>query len=140
MTTATSTLEHFAAAFNSGDATRVADCYTTDAIQQHVMLGTSQGRAAILAAESPMFAAFSDVSWTANRIVEAAAGGWHAVEWTVVATNTGPLATPAGEVPATGRTVTLTGASLLQITDDELIAEEHRYFDTMAMLTQLGLT
>jgi limonene-1,2-epoxide hydrolase len=139
MATATSTIDNLGAAMESGDATRIAGCYTEDTVMQHPMQGTVRGRAAILAFEEPMLAAFSDLAVTASCIVEGGAGDWHAVEFAVDMTNTGPLPTPAGEVPATGRTVTLKMASLFRIDGDGLIVEERRYFDPMALFTQLGL-
>lgn len=139
MSTFSTAINRLSAAFNSGDAANIAACYCSDATQVHVMLGTNTGRAAIQAAEAPMFKAFSNTSWKADKLVESADGKWHAVEWTVSATNSGPLATPAGELPATGRAISLSGASLVRLGDDGLIAEERRYFDTMGMLKQLGI-
>jgi SnoaL-like domain len=139
MSTFSTTIDTFIEAYNSGDVDRIAGCYDEHGRQVHVLLGVSQGRAAIADAERPMFAAFSDISWQATRTVEAATGDWHAVEWMVDATNTGTLVSPVGTLPATGRIVHLAGCSLMCINENGLIAEEHRYFNPGEMFAQLGL-
>lgn len=62
-----------------------------------------------------------------------------AVEWEYSGTNTGPLPTPAGVLPATNRRMTLRGASFLRLDTEGLIAEEHRYYDARALFQQLGV-
>ena len=54
-------------------------------------------------------------------------------------TNTGPLATPQGELPPTNKRVDLKGASFLQLDSSGKIAEERRYYDSGTMMRQLGL-
>lgn len=61
-----------------------------------------------------------------------------ATELSFTGTHTGPLVTPAGELPPTGRPVTLHSASFLYFRDG-LIGEEHTYANQVAFLTQLGL-
>jgi len=61
-----------------------------------------------------------------------------ATEVSFSGTNTGPLPSPAGMLPPTGRTVHLRSASMLQIRDG-LIASEHNYADQLELMTQLGL-
>jgi ketosteroid isomerase-like protein len=53
-------------------------------------------------------------------------------------THTGPLATPAGDVPPTGKPLRLAFADVFVIRDG-LIVEHHIYYDQVAFLTQLGL-
>jgi hypothetical protein len=48
------------------------------------------------------------------------------------------MRTPAGDVPATGRSVDLRWMSSYEVRGDEL-ASEHLYFDQAALLDQLGL-
>ena len=60
------------------------------------------------------------------------------VEGRYTGTNTGPLATPAGEVPATGRSMVLPFADVFRITDGR-IAEHRIYYDGLGLLAQLGL-
>jgi steroid delta-isomerase-like uncharacterized protein len=61
-----------------------------------------------------------------------------ALESTVRGTNTGPFATPAGEIPATGREVTFDFCTILQIENGKITGGRH-YFDTATMMRQLGL-
>jgi uncharacterized protein (TIGR02246 family) len=62
-----------------------------------------------------------------------------AVEVVFTGTHTGPLMTPNGPIPPTGKRVTTHQASILRIKDG-LIAAEHGYADPLEMLVQLGLT
>jgi uncharacterized protein (TIGR02246 family) len=61
-----------------------------------------------------------------------------ATEVIFTGTHTGPLVTPNGSVPATGKTVVVHSASILRIKDG-LIASEHVYMDQLEMMTQIGL-
>src|SRR6266508_2168782 len=61
-----------------------------------------------------------------------------AVELVFMGTHTGPLATPDGLIPPTGRRVTLQSASILRFKEG-LIASEHAYPDQLDFMTQLGL-
>jgi predicted ester cyclase len=61
-----------------------------------------------------------------------------ATEVVFTGTHTGPMLSPSGEIPPTGRRVTLRSASVLEIKDG-LIASEHVYLDQLEMMGQLGL-
>ena len=61
-----------------------------------------------------------------------------AVETVLTGTYTGPLSTPDGTIPPTGRPVKIRLLSILRIRDG-LVASEHVYFNPLDMLTQLGL-
>jgi predicted ester cyclase len=82
--------------------------------------------------------AFPDGRHTIDRAVEA--GTSVAVEGRWTGTHTGAFATPQGDVPPTGRTVTMTFALFV---DGDLDARECRraaiYMDQLAMAAQLGL-
>lgn len=80
--------------------------------------------------------AFPDGQFRHDRRVIADATA--ATELTFTGTHTGPLVTPAGDLPPTGRPVTLRSASFMSF-HDGLIAEEHSYSNQLAFLTQLGL-
>jgi steroid delta-isomerase-like uncharacterized protein len=53
-------------------------------------------------------------------------------------THTGPLMTPAGEIPATGRSATWQVCEVWKMRDGKL-ASIHNYQDSATMLRQLGL-
>ncbi|WP_448627517.1 ester cyclase [Geodermatophilus sp. URMC 64] len=65
-------------------------------------------------------------------------GDRFAIEGTWTGTHTGPLATPQGEVPPTGRTVTMPFCAVATQRDDRL-AQVTVYLDQLGMLAQLGL-
>ena len=65
-------------------------------------------------------------------------GDRFAARLTFTGTHTGPLATPQGHVPPTGRSVALPSCLLGTIRDGRLTAARV-YLDQLAMLTQLGL-
>ncbi len=67
-------------------------------------------------------------------------GGRVAVVVSVEGTNNGPLATPAGEMPPTGKTIAYEAAVQWTIDSDGLIAEERSNFDATGVAAQLGLT
>jgi steroid delta-isomerase-like uncharacterized protein len=64
--------------------------------------------------------------------------GGAVVEFTGRGTNTGPLATPAGEQPATGRAVELEFCDVMEIRDGKIV-RGRSYFDMASMMRQLGL-
>lgn len=57
----------------------------------------------------------------------------------VSASNTGPLKTPAGVLPPTGKQIEFRGVSIMQIKDGK-IDEEWLYFNQTPVLLQLGYT
>jgi steroid delta-isomerase-like uncharacterized protein len=59
-------------------------------------------------------------------------------EFTAKGTHTGPLLTPAGEVPPTGRTVDFIVCEVLQVKNGR-IASLHNYQDAASLMRQLGL-
>lgn len=67
-----------------------------------------------------------------------AGDGWVTLECVVRGTHTGPFATPAGEIPPTGRIVELPFSTFEQIQNGKLARARH-YYDTATMMRQLGL-
>jgi steroid delta-isomerase-like uncharacterized protein len=61
-----------------------------------------------------------------------------ATELEVVGTHTAPLHGPAGTIPATGKTVNIASCNAWKVRDGK-VASYHAYFDTGAMMAQLGL-
>ena len=81
--------------------------------------------------------AFPDI--TINRVINQIATDEAVVsEFTARGTHTGPLMTPAGEVPPTGRTVDFTVCEVWQIRDGK-VASLHNYQDAASLMRQLGL-
>jgi steroid delta-isomerase-like uncharacterized protein len=80
--------------------------------------------------------AFPDSKVETTRIIADDANA--VMEFTGAGTHGGPLQTPAGEVPATGRPLTLQFCQFLELEDGK-IARARLYFDAMSMLGQLGV-
>jgi len=57
----------------------------------------------------------------------------------VTATNTGPLNTPFGELPPTGKKIQFLGVTIMHIVDGKII-EDCIYFNQASVLQQLGFT
>ena len=79
---------------------------------------------------------FPDGRITIDTIV--AAGDTVVVEFTGRGTHTGPLVTSMGEIPATGKSVTLKLCDVLELKDGKVTAQRS-YLDTGSMMAQLGL-
>jgi len=74
---------------------------------------------------------------TIDRII--AQDDYVVVEFTGRGTHTGTLATPAGDIPATGRSVTLQLVDVLEFADEKVKAQRS-YFDSGSLMAQLGIT
>ena len=94
------------------------------------------GRDGVLAFLRVFQTAFPDGQLVAVASLEA--GDRAAVEGRFEGTHTGPLVTPAGEVPATGRRISFRWAALYQV-DGTRLMSEHLFFDQADFAAQLGL-
>jgi len=81
--------------------------------------------------------AFPDGMVTVDRII--AQDDYVVVEFTGRGTHTGTLATPAGNLPATGRSVTLQLVDVLDFADGK-VKSQRSYFDSGSLMAQLGIT
>jgi steroid delta-isomerase-like uncharacterized protein len=101
-----------------------------------VELGALDPRRRIIDALAERLRAFPDTSLTVKNI--AAAGEWVATEHVSAGTHQGPLATPAGEVPATGRTLQTEMAEWFRV-QRGLITVSRAYWDLGSAMRQLGI-
>jgi len=60
------------------------------------------------------------------------------VEFRGRGTHTGPLASPAGDIPATGRSVDIPFCQVYRLKGGKIVSS-HLYFDVATMMGQLGL-
>lgn len=81
--------------------------------------------------------AFPDGRIAIDKIISA--GDTVVVEFTGRGTQTGTLDTPAGEIAATGRSVTLQLCDVLEFASDGKIKAQRTYFDSASLLAQLGI-
>jgi len=125
-------------AMNSGDAAAVSRLYTEDATM--TISGEPEpvrGRKAIEETQAAWFRAFPGVKMEFPTVL--ISENYIVIEMIMKGTNSGPFTTPEGDIPATGRAVSLKGIMILKTTPEGLIAEDHTYYDTADFMKQLGL-
>jgi len=79
---------------------------------------------------------FPDGMVTVDRVI--ASGDHVVVEYTGRGTHTGTLSTGMGDLPATGRSMTIQLCDVLEFKDGKVLSQR-TYFDTGSMMAQLGL-
>ncbi len=80
-------------------------------------------------------AAMPDAVGTINNVIQTRDQVVQEVTWT--GTHTGPLATPDGEIPASGKHQT-TSAVLVSDYDGDQLKESRHYFDMLTLRQQIG--
>jgi steroid delta-isomerase-like uncharacterized protein len=80
--------------------------------------------------------AFPDVTGKVNTLV--ADGGTVAIDVSWSGTHTGPLASPTGDIPATGKPIQVTSTLWYQVEGDR-VESLRNHLDVLGMLTQLGI-
>jgi steroid delta-isomerase-like uncharacterized protein len=128
-------LERYVELYNAGELDACMELYAEDAVQR-MPDGIFEGRAAIRERLARDLVAFPDVSYTVGSFVEQ--GDAFADEFTVAGTHSGPLTLPDGtQLPATGKRVEIRGMELVQVRDGKIVVD-NLYYDTTAILVQLG--
>ena len=126
-------------AFNRGDVKGFAALYAADAVvHDPIYPQPLKGRDAIEQDIADFRRGLPDARFVLGSILEA--GQTAALQYTVSGTHKGPLATPEGEIPATGKTLTSAGAVFSRLNAQGEVMEERRYYDVAGLLAQLGLT
>lgn len=80
--------------------------------------------------------AFPDLRHQVKATVEVDGTCWAEIQAT--GTHTGPLASPQGDIPATGKPFVLDYAEVARVEGGRLVSE-HIYFDQLGFMQQLGL-
>ncbi len=125
--------------WNAREFERIADQAADDA--EIILVGSGTrfaGREGSLQYARSWGDAFPDGRIEVDNLI--AAGNTVVVEVTGRGTQTGTLSTPAGDIPATGRSVTLQLCDVLEFTSDGKIKSQRTYFDSASLLAQLGIT
>jgi steroid delta-isomerase-like uncharacterized protein len=124
-------------AFNDGDLDRAAGLVTEDFELLDVAAGQLfRGREGCRQWLEAFRRALPDAQ---TELVNVFADGARvATEHIGRGTHAGPLVTPAGTIPVTGRRVELRFAELYELREGK-IARLHAYYDTSTMMRQLGL-
>jgi steroid delta-isomerase-like uncharacterized protein len=121
---------------NTDDYRDAAEIFSPDVVTRPPGMGELRGIEAFVAYGQGFHRAFPDGRIHGDRFVES--GDVVVVEGRFTGTNTGPLDTPAGQLPATGQPMELVFADVFR-TADGRITEHRIYYDVMSMLGQLGL-
>jgi steroid delta-isomerase-like uncharacterized protein len=115
----------------------IAD-YTTDD-SELVIVGTGdvfKGREGALKYNKNWAEGFPDGRITVDNTL--AAGDTVVVEFSGRGTHTGTLRTSMGDIPATGKSLTLHLCDVLEFRDGKIV-RQRSYFDSGSMMAQLGL-
>jgi len=123
-------------AYTSGDPVAIANLYAEDAVV--IVPGeVIRGREAIQEHMEGGLRAFPD--WKIEFLTILPSGNHIAFEMLMRGTNTGPMMTPEGEIPPTGKKVEFKAVWIGRISPDGLIEEDRTYYDTSDLMRQLGL-
>ncbi len=120
----------------AGDTAAERQLFSDDVVNVDPGAGRLEGIEAFLGYQAAFRTAFPDGRLVMSSIVEEE--GTAMVEGIFEGTHAGPMAGPAGQIPATGRRLSLPFADAFVARGGRLV--EHRiYYDQMAFLGQLGL-
>jgi steroid delta-isomerase-like uncharacterized protein len=125
-------------AFNEKNWTAVRAAITSDFLCDEV--GTArkvQGADETIAMWQGWATAIPDARATFHH--ELASGNAAVLEVTWKGTHNGPLQTPTGTIPATGKRIEVRACMVVEIAGDKAKLQRH-YFDMATLLQQLGVT
>jgi steroid delta-isomerase-like uncharacterized protein len=132
ITGAEAALEEWAAAWSAGDTGRLVAIFTDDCVYEDVTMGVlTHGKDELKAFADGIFAAIPDFAIELSS--RFAADGWAGLEWAMSGTHRGDL--PG--LPATGKSFTLRGSTILELSSDQ-IGRCTDYWDMTAFLKQIG--
>ncbi len=127
--------DRYTDAINAHDAEAIGALYADDGVLSDPA-GEFRGPEAIVQYWESFFTAFPDLS--GRDEFKAESGDTAINEWSASGTHSGPLETPEGTIPATGKQATLRGCDAITVRDGRITS--HRvYYDQLAFMTQLGL-
>ena len=135
MSEAAQLAQQHANAFNDRAWSRASALYAPDLVLTEPA-GTTHGIESLLARAQGFTTALPDSRLDAKPIVES--GSRVVVEGVYSGTHTGPLTTPQGEVPPTGRRLSLPYCEVFEVAAGR-ITQIRTYYDQMAFAAQLGL-
>jgi steroid delta-isomerase-like uncharacterized protein len=135
MTEAREVSDRYTDLINAHDAEAIAALFGDDGVLIDPT-GEYRGREAIVEYWQGFFQAFPDISGSDE--FKAESGDTAINEWTASGTNDGPLETPEGTIPATGKRATLRGCDAVTVRGGT-ITSQRIYYDQLSFLAQLGL-
>tara|TARA_B100001179_G_scaffold198472_1_gene157995 strand:+ start:315 stop:740 length:426 start_codon:yes stop_codon:yes gene_type:complete len=124
-------------AYNEKDWDKVAASVTPGYVYDEVPTHRKvEGLAAVLDVWKGWATAFPDSKATIDRAY--ASGNTVIFEVTWNATHTGPMATPNGEIPATGKSASFRSVLVVEMEGDRA-SESRQYYDLTTFMSQLGI-
>ncbi|TMD59529.1 MAG: ester cyclase [Chloroflexi bacterium] len=128
----------FVDAINRGDLDAVTASYSENCTVEDPMYPAPLvGRNAVREDAAAFLRGFPDLRLELGDLLEK--GDIGMAEYRITGTNTGPLTTPMGEVPATGKRLDVHGSVYARLNDRDLTVEEHRHYDVAGVMRALGL-
>jgi steroid delta-isomerase-like uncharacterized protein len=129
--------EKYQEAVDNQDMAALAQLYAEDA----TMIASGepepiQGREAIERNLAPIFRAMPDFRVEFPQIL--ISGNYIILEGVSQGTFTGPLASPEGDIPPTGKSVKYKFVFIAKVNADGLIEADRTYYDTAEFMRQLG--
>jgi steroid delta-isomerase-like uncharacterized protein len=120
------------AAINAHESGKFAETFAPDAVSITYGFGENKGREAIASDIQKFFDGFPDFKLAHSAVY--AKGEMVVLEWVMNGTHKGEFM----GVKPTGKPVGIRGATVLWMTPDGLVKQEHRYMDGSTLMAQLG--
>jgi steroid delta-isomerase-like uncharacterized protein len=120
------------AALNAHESAKFAETFAPDAVSIAYGFGESKGREAIASDIQKFFDGFPDFKMAHSSVY--AKGEVVVLEWVMNGTHKGEFM----GIKPTGKPVGIRGATVLWMTPDGLVKQEHRYMDGSTLMAQLG--
>ncbi len=126
-------------ALNAHDLDRFAKLHAESVLQYGPPLAEPiKGRAAVRESSEAILKAFPDIRFKKERSF--GQGDWVSVEDIFTGTHKGPLSAPGGRmIPATNKPIRVRH-SLIAKVEGGKFTEIHSYFDTLELMSQLGMS
>jgi len=129
--------ENVQKAWDNQDMNALVQLYAEDAVMFMPGEEPVRGRKAIEENQAAFLRAMPDMTVKFTTIL--IQGNHIAFEGIFSGTFTGPLASPEGDIPPTGRSVKAGVAFIAKVNADGLVEEDRTYFDNLDFMKQLGL-
>lgn len=128
-------IDSWLGAVERGDVDTLVDMSRPD-VELSNPLGPLHGHDGIRQYFNLVTGSFSDRSYPISNLVEV--GDTLVAEFRDQSRNTGPIPSPQGVIPATGKTVNLPVCAIYELKDGKL-ARSRVYFDMLTFLQQIGI-
>ena len=133
------TIQDMTGLFNSHNVKSLISNYADNAVVHDPLYPEPlRGKTAIENDWVEFLRSFPDIKSEVRTIVES--GDTVATEYYMHGTNTGPIVTPEGELPASGKDIEIGAGIFSRFDENGKIVEEHRYYNVADLMQQLGFT